>query len=116
MKFLCPDCGGPGVSIELALDLPPDDDDDETCVQTLACSLCAFRGAAIYRESRRGSMDGDAWHHDGYRLAAAEHAALSEQLRWCPTPRTRSCTCDVHRALAQPPHGLRGAWFRLQSA
>lgn len=58
-------------------ELGPGDDDDERSLQLIACP-CGLAGAAIYRESRRGS--GESWHHDGYALDADGIAMIREHV------------------------------------
>ena len=80
MAFQCPSCGGPKLEITFSLELPPSGDDDEITLQTLKCAACDFRGVAVYRESRHGSLDSESWQHDGYPIGDAELEGLYEAL------------------------------------
>ena len=109
MAFQCPSCRGTTLEITFALELPPSGDDDEITLQTLKCAACDFRGVAVYRESRHGSLDSESWQHDGYPIDDAALEDLDEALLLCPAPRDRRCRCATHvlfaqRSWANPAH------------
>ncbi len=101
MAFQCPSCGGPKLEITFSLELPPSGDDDEITLQTLKCATCDFRGVAVYRESRHGSLDSESWQHDGYPIGDVELEGLYEALLTCPAPRNKRCQCSTHISFAQ---------------
>jgi hypothetical protein len=89
------------MNITFALELPPTEIDDEVALQTLKCTDCGFRGIAVYRESRRGRLDSQSWHHEGYPITDAALEKLYQEFLLCPSPRDRSCGCATHRRLSQ---------------
>jgi len=100
MSFVCPDCLWPGsLKITHRLELPPDSAWDELTIQLVACTQCQFRGAALYRESRRGALDSEHWDHTGYRLGQVELQTLQQAIAACPTPARPRCNCATHRWL-----------------
>jgi hypothetical protein len=100
MSFVCPECGTSSLEILRSLELPADDWWDEVTVQTVACSRCHFRGAAVYEESRRGALDSEAWNHRGFRPAPDALRTVEDGIRSCPAPRDPACECATHRAWA----------------
>jgi hypothetical protein len=100
MAFACPSCGDAGLEIAFSLELPPRGDDDEITLQTLKCAACNFRGVAVYRESRHGSLESESWSHDGYPISDAALERLNVALLRCPTPRDKRCQCPTHISLA----------------
>ncbi|HEX8905129.1 MAG TPA: hypothetical protein VF771_09830 [Longimicrobiaceae bacterium] len=123
MPFLCPECGNPTLEIAAAIELPPDSTWDEIALQTVRCAACGFRAAAVYRESRRGSLDSEAVDHTGYRLPADVLESLVARIEACPAPRSSACRCEAHRSLGKTDElgrwcGLpaTGAWFPMRSS
>jgi hypothetical protein len=99
MPFQCPSCGGDSLEITFSLELPPNDLDDESALQTVKCGSCDFLGIAVYRESRRGGVDSESWSHSGYEVSGETLEPLLETLSRCPSPRDRRCQCPAHLAL-----------------
>lgn len=108
MPFSCPACGAASLEIKAAIELPPDSTWDEIALQLVACARCGFRGAAVYQESRRGSLDSEAVDHTGYRPPAETLDRLRTLIASCPDPRNPSCGCEAHVHLAQ--HDASGRW------
>lgn len=109
MSFLCPQCQHETLGIEHTLELPPDSLSDEIMLQLIRCATCGFAGAGVYEESRRGALDSESWHHDGYTLPTADLQRLQRLMAHCPHPHDSDCDCPTHRALTQ-----RNAWGRWQ--
>jgi len=102
MPFACPECGGPGsLRIISSIELQPDSRSDEIALQIVACARCGFRAAAVYEESRRGSLDSEAVDHRGYRVPEDALATLIAQIDACPEPTNRACGCESHRQLSR---------------
>jgi hypothetical protein len=102
MPFACPNCGTPSsLRITSSIELPPDSRSDEIALQIVACARCGFRGAAVYEESRRGSLDSEAVDHRGYRVPAESLNSLIAQIGACPDPANRGCGCESHRTLGR---------------
>lgn len=111
MAYRCPDCGFEGaLQIKEALSLPPDSRSDDIILQIVVCDLCKFYGAAVYEESRRGSLDSESWDHTGYRLEAEEFARLISLVRSCPEQKNERCHCKAHRQLGKK--GNSGRWVQ----
>lgn len=87
------------MSIAFSLELPPGGSDDEVSLQTVKCADCEFGGIAVYRESRRGSLSSESWHHDGYEVTEHSLLSLMETLVLCPSPADRRCRCSTHQSL-----------------
>jgi hypothetical protein len=88
------------MEIPFAFELPPSADDDEVTLQTLKCPDCAFRGAAVYRESRHGRLDSESWDHEGYSMSPEAFERLDQALTLCPSPSNRRCRCATHLVFA----------------
>lgn len=101
MAFVCPECGSKGLEIAHALELAPDGYDDEITLQTVACARCGLRAVAVYRESRRGALTGEAWRHEGFRVTEDDFAAIDELMKGCPAPSDSRCGCRGHTTLGQ---------------
>lgn len=99
--YLCPDCGAGTLAIVTLIELPSDCRSDEITVQAIACATCGFAGAAVYEESRRGSLDAESWTHEGFRMPVERASALCELLLSCPSPRKQACACRAHRELGR---------------
>jgi hypothetical protein len=97
--FVCPECGAAELGIVAALELDADSMSDEITVQAVACGACGLLAAAVYEESRRGSLDSDCWFHAGYRLPPEKAADLLALIRSCPRPSDAGCGCPAHAAL-----------------
>jgi ferredoxin len=101
MPFECPQCHAPTLKIDLALELPASDDDDEVQVQVVKCGACAFEALAVYRENRRGALDRESWRHDGYEAGGEALGSIRRAIESCPARSERSCGCASHVALAK---------------
>jgi hypothetical protein len=99
--FECPECKRGGLSISVAITLPPDSRSDDIILQIVRCRYCKLRAAAIYEESRRGNFDSESWDHRGYRIGREELAELNRLIKSCRTRRDKRCDCPAHRALGQ---------------
>jgi hypothetical protein len=108
MPFSCPACGAASLEITAVIDLPPDSTWDEISLQLVACARCRFRGAAVYQESRRGSLDSEVVDHTGFGPPAETLGWLSTLIASCPDPRNPLCSCNAHLHLAQPD--ASGRW------
>jgi ribosomal protein L37E len=97
--FLCPRCGKASLEETFSLELPPNDTDDETSLQTVKCGNCGFSGIAVYRENRRGRLDSEKWDYSGYEVSEGSLKPLLEALSQCPAPGDRRCQCPTHLAL-----------------
>lgn len=113
MAFRCPACSASSLRITLRLELPPDSRWDEIALQMIACDPCGFAGLAVYQESRRGALDSEIVHHDGYRVSAADLARLELEIESCPAPDSASCDCRAHRTLGRCD--ASGRWDALQT-
>ena len=82
-----------------SLELPADRMSDEITVQVAGCGACGLLAAAVYEESRRGSLDSEAWVHHGFLIPAERAAELLALIRSCPRPAKPGCTCPAHTAL-----------------
>jgi len=112
MAWICPTCETPHLEAGEGLELPADALWDEISFRLAACSTCGFRAAAVYQESRRGSLEDDTWQHAGYSLDPSTYDLLRDMLRACPNPADKRCACPVHHQLGQTdPHG---EWNGLQ--
>lgn len=106
MAFFCPDCKQDALQIEESLALAPDDGNDELALQAVVCSHCGLRALAVYRESRRGALDSEAWRHEGYRVRAVDYWAVREAMGACPARADTSCDCVAHRKLGAIDGGM----------
>jgi hypothetical protein len=100
MAFECPDCSRYSLGITNSIELRPPGAWSDLSLQLVACSHCRLRGAAVYLESRAGTLDREIVRHLGYRL---DHAAVDEverRILICPKPKDRRCGCSAHRSLA----------------
>ncbi len=111
MAFICPDCAAKTLAIILRLELPPDSRWDEITLQTLACARCGFAGVAVYQESRRGALESETVHHDGYRVETVDLRRLERAVKSCPTPGDRHCSCFAHRVFGRQDES--GRWSGL---
>jgi hypothetical protein len=81
-------------------------------LQVVACSICTFRGLAIYSEGRGDYPESESWQHIGYWVSLDAVEAVSTAIRSCPDPHNPRCPCPAHAALAQ--HDVDGQWRGLQ--
>lgn len=122
MAFKCPSCQGNSLAIDMSLELPPGGFDDETSVQTVKCEACQFRGIAVYRESRRGSLTSESFHHLGYEVSDGDLEFVLSGLRLCPDRANKDCQCETHLAWAKrhwsaPERDMSvKRWFRMDLA
>ena len=109
MPFFCPDCETSNLAIWLSIELPPDSWWDEISLQIVECSRCGFKGAAIYQESRRGSLDSEAVKHVGLKLDQQHLKARIEAISACPAPNDIKCKCPAHLTLGETDES--GGWI-----
>ncbi|MCP4426110.1 MAG: hypothetical protein GY803_16580 [Chloroflexi bacterium] len=108
MSFICPECQANSLAIAHRIELPPDGRSDEIALQIVKCGACGMRGTAVYKESRRGSLDSDSWHHNGYRMSADDIDFLQNLIQQCPDPGKDDCQCRPHLSLGKTDE--RGIW------
>lgn len=109
--FVCPKCSALGtLRITQSITLPPDSRSDDIIIQIVKCGACDFRGAAIYQESRRGSLDSENWEHIGYHVRDVQLDVLMAVMAGCPNPGSTRCSCQVHSLLGQRKSD--GRWRR----
>lgn len=108
MSFICPGCHAPKLAITEAVEIGPDDSSDENTLQLVACSGCAFLGAAEYRESRRGR--GECWHHEGFVLTPEDLAIVRAYVATARAPYAGRWpgVCGLARPLSRFPMELVG--------
>lgn len=97
--FVCGACKAPTLTIGKIIDLPSDDDDDLS-LQIVACGRCGTESVAVYRESRRGSLDGDSYHHDAWSVPVETVREIERAIDACPSPRDARCGCRTHQLWA----------------
>ncbi len=110
MAFDCPSCNGEGtLKITHKIELMPDLAEwcDELTLQTVACSACEFRGAALYEESRRGASE--SIQHDCFRVEDKALTRLIELIQTCPDPENKRCQCNAHRIISA--RDANGKWL-----
>lgn len=117
MTFYCPACKAPRLEITGGMALPPDNRSDEIMIQVLACGNCEFRAAGVYEESRRGSLDDEAWEHTGFPAPVEVVEELRASIQRCPMPHEARCACPSHQRLGTVD--AAGRWngldpYRLQ--
>ena len=115
--FACRACHAKAVTIDRVIELASDGD-DELSLQTAACRACRAEYLAVYRESRRGALDRESWHHDAWAVASSVVRDAELAIAACPAPRDARCTCEAHRAYGNG--GFRALlvdadWFALRA-
>jgi hypothetical protein len=105
MAYHCPNCEFDALDAVFAMELPANNTDDETTLQTIQCGNCGFSGIAIYRENRWGALDRESWDFRGYELSDESLLALLEKIAKCPASHDKHCKCAVHSDL-----GGRESW------
>jgi hypothetical protein len=112
MSFRCPQClTRHSLEITLSIELLPDRRSDEISLQVVSCSACAFRGLAVYEESRHGRSDSESWGHVGYWVSPDAVESVSAAIRSCPFPMNPRCTCAAHTSLGE--QDVYGKWRGL---
>lgn len=112
MSFRCPQClTRNSLEITLSIELLPDRRSDEISLQVVSCSACAFRGLAVYAESRHGRLDSESWDHIGYWVSPDAIESVSAAIRSCPDPFNPRCTCATHASLGE--QDVYGKWRGL---
>src|SRR5215470_18116869 len=104
MAFKCPACLGSSLKIGVGLELPPVYD-DEIQLQMVKCEGCGFRGIAVYRESRRGSLESNSFWHLGYEVSDEDMEFMLNGIQRCPAPTNRKCQCETHLAWGKQDWG-----------
>lgn len=104
MGFACPLCKKKrSLVISHSIELPAaayvSPDTDELSLQVVACDACGFRGAAVYKESRRGK--GESWHHYCFAVPTDEVGALAALIDSCPARSDRNCSCSAHKTIGR---------------
>jgi hypothetical protein len=99
--FECPECQTANLAITRSITLPPDSRSDDIILQIVRCRHCHFQAAAIYEESRRGSLDSESWDHRGYRISREVLAELNRLIKACIARRDAGCDCPSHCALSR---------------
>lgn len=95
--FVCPLCDHASLNINCGIELPPElGSGDELTLQVVSCSWCSFRGAAIYEESRQGSISSESCHHYCFAAPADALTNLQRLIESCPQRRKRRCRCSAH--------------------
>jgi hypothetical protein len=113
MTIQCPTCKPVAMHLVRSMELPPDSRSDEVTLSLYECGRCGCRAATVYEESRRGAMDDDSYHVDGFLLAEADYDLLRRIVGRCPAPSARQCTCPAHAILSRT--GASGAWDGLRA-
>jgi hypothetical protein len=112
MSFRCPQClTRNSLEITLSIELSPDRQSDEISLQVVTCSACAFRGLAVYAESRHGRLDSESWEHIGYWVSPDAIESVSATIRSCPDPFNSRCSCSAHTSLGE--QDVYGTWCGL---
>jgi hypothetical protein len=112
MPFRCPQClTRDGLDIYKSIELPPDRQSDEISLQVVACSVCKWRGLAVYSEGRGTRHGFDSWKHIGYWVSPDAVESVLAAIARCPDPHNRQCECAAHSALGQAE--LTGEWRGL---
>jgi hypothetical protein len=114
MPLVCVECNRPSLEITASMSFPPDGSSDDNDLQLLGCRACGFEAVAVYTASRRGSLDSESFHHDGYRVAPEELAKLRRLLAACPAPADSACACASHAALGKQNES--GDWDGLRQS
>lgn len=100
MPFQCPECKNQNtLNITYTIELPADSRSDEIALQTIRCNLCNFYGIATYEESRRGSLQDEAYEHLGFQTSKDTYDDLVKLLHKCPDPNNAHCPCAIHLKL-----------------
>lgn len=95
------------------MELPPDNRADEITLQLVECSVCSFRGLAVFAESRRGPWPDSSIEHTVYDLPDGEEALVRALFERCPNRRNAHCQCAIHRALGHQDNS--GRWIGLNA-
>jgi len=112
MSFRCPQClTRNSLEITLSIELLPDRESDEISLLVVTCSACAFRGLAVYAESRHGRLDSESWEHIGYWVSPDAIESISAAIRSCPDPFNSRCSCHTHTSLGE--QDVYGKWCGL---
>lgn len=114
--FVCGPCKAPSLTIGKVIDLASDDD-DELSLQLVVCGQCGAEAVAVYRESRRGSLDSDSYHHDAWMVPAETVRMIEREIAACPKPRDEHCGCRTHQLWANEGYRthLDGArWYAIR--
>ena len=116
--FICPLCDHASLGIKSAIELPADlGSGDELTLQVVRCGRCSFRGAAIYEESRHGSLTSESRQHDCFAAPVNALTELERLIASCPRRSKARCSCAAHLAIGRrdelgqwtPPVPITGA-------
>jgi hypothetical protein len=112
MPFRCPQClTRDSLEIQNSIELPPDRQTEEISLQVIGCSICTFRGLAVYAEERGSFSGAETWKHIGYWVSPDAVDSVIAAIRSCPDAHNRDCTCPAHTSLGQKD--LHGQWRGL---
>ncbi len=63
------------------VDVNPDDKYDEIALRIINCQTYPLKIIGIYKESRRGALNGETVHHVGYRARDEQISQLRKDMR-----------------------------------
>ena len=107
--FVCPLCAHASLEIKCAIELPPElGSGDELTLQVVSCGPCSFRGAAVYEESRQGSLRSESGHHFCFAAPADALDNLERLIDSCSRKGKRRCQCPAHLTIGRRDD--RGRW------
>lgn len=100
MSFLCPACSTKSLRIVLRFyrSIAAGMRSHSRRSRALRATLPAWR---YTQKSRRGALDAEIVHHDGYRVGASDLRRLERAIKSCPVPGTRNCGCFAHRVFGR---------------
>ena len=110
MPFVCPYCQQKSLEITHAINVSPDAAYDEVQFQILTCQQCDMRTFGAYQESRRGRLDNEVIHHDGFQISDPGMDAVVKMITSCSTPYDHTCTCISHQKMSSGPD----TWARMK--
>jgi hypothetical protein len=119
MTMLCPDCNANTLHVQRSLELPPDGYNDKIRLQLVGCTTCGLEALAVYKETRRGSLDAESWQHEGLRVSETDFQTVAAAIQRCPRPLDKQCSCLTHQTLGQTSgyswDGLRKTGVKIRA-
>ncbi len=109
MAVDCPYCGR-GLTSHVALALPGDSRSDEIRFQLFFCRDCQRGSLGAYEESRRGSLESEAWDQSIYPVSEQGWRYWHQLTAGCPDTEDENCQCCAHQELRR--YGEQGRWQR----
>ena len=100
MALVCPYCGQNALDFTHTIELYPDLAYDEVQFQILVCRQCGMRILGAYQESRRGRLDSEVVHHDGFEISFLDLNKVVNMIEECPKPNDHTCNCGTHQKLS----------------